>query len=1204
MKVTKVCKVCDVTLDKPGDFAKHQHCVLFSCGKCQFRTKTVESFNEHVKSHQMKYAEQKCTMCQEIFSSPITHAVHKRKIHGLYDCRHCSEEFPSKTDWSNHMKYNHKDKVKKKPNLTQSSNEDLSFNKKLLVHSVPMLVPTQPAQFIMSSSESINTICTANIQSSSVAYNPQLYSHGNHTRKQSLTFVDEERITCKDEPLETENVTPETFLVKVKPQPRRRNILPPKLIGLPCESCPSVFKTLTALRVHVKQKHTARPKCPACNVTRSTSRKVFQHQITAHKEKLRCRHYCLALFDTREELSAHHISVHNKDDTVMKCRYCRTNYAKGTYLEHLQNCPGEIKCKRIKRCTACDKKFVDPTEYSHHVKKCKSSSAKNDSERGSPAMSTSAVKKTTMSDQEQQESNTKQMGIHQVLENTQNVESIEKSSGESAIPKSEVVSSSQCKTNNFKCRFCPKIFNCEETGVDHMIIEHKAIFSHMKEYKVCDICGKLFISGLSLCKHLVKHYEKGVMWNKLLPTNFSMNDIKGKCWICKTSGVSYSTFHTKSRNSVIDQLLSSEACTASVTDKSDTFHCGLCEETFSDTHKFWSHIKIHLSKSPWEDVEGGQCFSCPRCTHKYSTKTQLLEHVAVHLIQNIHEDGKEELKGSNTFADSDDKMHEDLSKEELQDESDGTKLKTDAAVDNIGSFKCLHCKQVFNIKSDALKHLHSSHRRVLKEIITGKVCHLCDKSFVKPLALCSHISNHYADLGMWEDLVPRDLLSKIDKKYCWICNTVLNTKHSRHLKKRNDFIDRSLSSRSEELEEDEQFQCPLCDFSCSNRYSHWKHIKLHLFLNRKSLSRTDLDSEVEQSTISQDSESKKFECLKCHKQFHEMLHFRKHLATHFLRPCTIKKRKVNYIAPEDKHLAKKRKTMTLRSKSLRLGDGNLRCISCSLTFKNSDDAVSHVLSVHKFKMTQVKENDLSCKMCGANFKSEWWLCRHILNHYNNLEMWDSLVPRDLENALKRNQCWICKCVLDKNYAAHTSKRNAYIGLLLTENCKEEETMFNCSLCNQEFPSRTEYWQHIKLHMCKPPSEYTPQSEPLPKNRKKDYECSDCSLCFQNEGELYKHLALHFLECTDEEKLGTSIMLEEHLSEDTMQTEESSEDEWLPPSIVKKKNAEFKKQEDGKRSDNCQDNMEDNKNVVPDREAACNIETITIDDAGSCSTENM
>ncbi|MPC13680.1 Zinc finger protein 521 [Portunus trituberculatus] len=562
--------------------------------------------------------------------------------------------------------------------------------------------------------------------------NPQLLGHRNPTEKQPLTPNDVQGITCKEEPLETENSNPGTVLVKLKSKRRRRSTSTSKVVAVPCELCPAVFKTLTALRIHTKQKHTEKPKCPACNITRSTSRKIFQHQITAHKEKLRCRHYCLALFDTREELSAHHISVHNKDDTVMKCRHCGKNYPRGTYLEHLQDCIGEIKCKRVKTCPTCDRKFVDPTDYNHHIRTCESSSIKDDGENESPTASTSAE-----NNQEEKQNLTNQLELDKMLEESS------KSSEENQKLKED--KDSQLKTNQFKCRFCSKVFQCKDDGVDHMV----------------------------------------------------------------------------------------------------------------------------------------------------------------------------------------------------------------------------------------------------------------------------------------------------------------------------------------------------------------------------------------------------------------------------------KKRKRNEDDSDDKHVSKKRKTMTLRSKSLRSNSGIVRCTRCFMTFESTNEGVSHVLHAHKFKMTNVKEQALTCKMCGSKFKGAWWLCRHIVNHYCNLQMWNDLVPRDMVNALNtRNQCWICKCVLDKNYVGHTSKRNAYIGMLLTEHCKEEESKFDCSLCNQEFSTRNEFWQHMKLHLSKPSSDYTTQSDLIQKEKKENYECSDCSLHFKSENELYKHLAFHFLEYTNKGKLETDIMVEDHQSEETVQTEESSEDdEWLPPSIVKKRKAENKKLEE-------------------------------------------
>lgn len=138
-------------------------------------------------------------------------------------------------------------------------------------------------------------------------------------------------------------------------------------------------------------------------------------------------------------------------------------------------------------------------------------------------------------------------------------------------------------------------------------------------------------------------------------------------------------------------------------------------------------------------------------------------------------------------------------------------------------------------------------------------------------------------------------------------------------------------------------------------------------------------------------------------------------------------------------------------------------------------------------------------------------------------MWDALVPHDLLDSYDlRNQCWICKGQLEKNYTDHINKRNVVIEkLLLTKmNQAEDSEDFKCSLCDRFYKGRLTFWRHIQLHLSKAPIKVRGKRVVKPPLNIIDYEnhqfsCNECSLYFLDEQELYEHLATHFI-CKYEE----------------------------------------------------------------------------------------
>ncbi|XP_042222818.1 zinc finger protein Xfin-like [Homarus americanus] len=1315
VRVLKVCEECGKTFNKTPAYLEHvkSHKLLQHCQKCDFKTKDKERFKLHIISHQNDKLKLRCNICHELFVSPISHRIHKRKIHKLYECRQCSTDFTSEDVWREHI---FKEHSKKGGNINtdHGKNEtnklvgpqDQKFNSPDKMQLICRLcnkgarnkyqLKIHIAQHLGVSSDKISDdnlitdikplLCEGNVSSSthnvqeeggqtmtpkdsidSVLQNllsndsitistpqtnklvvPAPIHSGPHLsdvqakegdsvsttsessiliqKTNSLSSTCLQDVIIEEDPRETDITVRDTskFPSKLAPYHKKKGTSQRRLRTLiPCNHCSSAFTTNTALRNHKKLKHMKRPECPECNITKTSSRKVFQHQIKAHRDKLRCNFYCLALFDTREEQSVHHLNVHNRDDSKNVCRYCRMEYPRGTYGKHQEECKEVPEDRKVISCKFCDRKFYSTNTFLTHNKDCgswqteeKESNPPTDQVKPLPSKTelgaeTNAGTPIKVSDERDKQSLSEVTDQHEnvststslqekILENPDNQENLINSQNKNLDAGNHLEKSvSESGGILHKCKFCSNTFDNSEVGVDHVLGQHKTLLSIMtKEPQVCHICSKTFVSSLSYCKHILKHYGELGLWDAIVPADLDMENIRMNCWICKTAGMKYHRYHVTTRDKTIEKLLSSQASVELASKEGEVFHCSVCEESFPCRYAFWNHIKVHLSKSSFKNAEGGKRFKCAKCPMKFKKKSELLGHLGTHLLQSDVKENRLQLKTGNSNNDC--KLGEGNNRtahgkdSEEQDKHVNENILAEKVSDSTSyPHKCKRCQKRFEKKEDGLNHIVMAHKVVLKQMMSEThACHICDKTFMKPMVLCTHILKHYSDLNMWDDLVPKNLLEQTqDRRYCWICKNMLGRKASRHINKRNNHIEKALSSKLEDLETEETFHCSLCDYSCSNRYVFWKHIMLHMYKFPKRGRQVGLQASTESPSNSKYFKKGIHECSECLHKFEEKSMLNKHMATHFLLPFVqvdgkwktesselmedLKlmseshdngslKSVTHTIAVENTQKGKIESQFTNVSRKFEVANEEpgakselLKCIRCSKRFRNVEGGIKHVLSSHKFMLTRIVREPLTCTVCGTVFKSPWCLCKHISNHYSVLGMWDALVPRDLLNMINlRNQCWICNCKLDKKYADHTRKRNSHIEKLLTAKYNKNEDIFYCSLCNNSsYPDRLEFWKHIRIHLCVPPVHCRSLNElfntTYSNNDDKDklLECSDCSLSFTDERGLYDHLASHFLEHFSEQDNGSNV------KEGKMPETDSSENEgWmtLPRSLRKRR----------------------------------------------------
>lgn len=1250
-KFFKVCEYCGRAFNKKAAYIQHRnsHRPLQQCKKCNFKTKDVKKFNQHVASHEENNAEVQCNICPMQFANALNRRTHKKNVHNLYECNYCSVDYISESKLKNHVHDDHmprksvyvaienvengessslvshesfssanskkylvcrlcnketRNKYQLKIHLAQHLGVSSSTitDDNLLLEDVEQFTWDEEneadnrnenhAAYRSADSEAVKTF------SDGVANNSVLSSEVHKDVRLSDNELDSIQLhgnlVVKEEPIEIDITEKqhdlETTRYRVPPVLQKRIGRP--IIMLTCDQCTDTFKTPKSLRNHQKLKHKKLVKCPACNMTRVNTKKMLAHQKTAHKDKFRCHYHCLALFDTRKELSSHHLKIHKKDDSKLVCRYCKQNYPRGTYMIHLKHCEEDPLMRRVPCvCSHCDTTFGSADELSRHVKCCVAKIPVPESSKPVEEEVTEIkvdVNKDVVSKKRRgrpvssrgQDSSTLKEKIV-----------IDCSSHAKNNLLSGKVKEAQNKVGPQKCKYCSKTFDTVDEGINHVLCSHRVLISNItKEPRMCHICGKTFLSGLALCKHILKHYSDTGLWDSLVPPDLNMETVRSICWICKTKGMVNHRYHATRRDNFIEMLLTTRYTEP---ENNDIYHCSACDEAFQSRFAFWKHIKLHMSKAFFKNAEGGKRFKCTRCPLKFLKKSQLYGHIATHLLDPHITQGEEDCveEGEDERSEPEEGGCRAL--------GGGTKnsitqnklmVKHAILAGKVSSSqvpqKCKRCHRKFKSLEDAVEHVFTTHKTILGNMMDDtQTCHVCDKTFMKPMILCKHLLIHYQELNMLDDLVPRDLLKKTkDRRYCWICNNMLGRKASRHINMRNNLIEKILSNENEEVDEEEDFPCSLCGDVCTTRYNFWKHIVLHMYKFPKKFKKVS-----ESSSSDSAGNLRELRCSDCSLKFDDKTTLNKHLATHFLLPYTGQETEDEKALPDRKEILPDIKevildkkevipnkrdetgnkeinkpneknqasnnTIRLRNKVPNFGessDTTQQCTCCSEIFQNTDEAVRHVLSLHKSSINLTICQPYKCHMCGTVFKSTWCLCKHLSKHYGNLGMWDALVPHDLLDSYDlRNQCWICKGQLEKNYTDHINKRNVVIEkLLLTKmNQTEDREDFKCSLCNGLYKDRLTFWRHVQLHLSKAPIKVRGKKTVKPPLNIIDYEnhqftCNECSLYFLDEQELYEHLATHFISEYEEGKANLNV------AEDSQSNLSFGED-WEPEVQIEK-----------------------------------------------------
>lgn len=422
-----------------------------------------------------------------------------------------------------------------------------------------------------------------------------------------------------------------------------------------CELCRESFKSAKKLRNHEKAKHRKVFTCQACTVVHYQSSRMIRHQKHYHKDMFRCRYFCMALFVTEAERSAHHLKVHNKDDTKVTCPYCKVEYQyEGNLMNHLdrcKSCPPDRRPAHV--CGNCNIMLPSIQHYNIHIKDCrpykrdleKTKAQSEDKKKQKEAISGPSSKEELIDVDPLQDATPRDEAIPEVpvkrmTEPKGNV-SIKEDvlmmdplsvadvpRGERKTPanihlihltrhtrsKAKEVTGGkfeevlgqpspkeshvpvQIREGPHKCIYCPNKFESQAVAIDHILANHKHLLTRMiKEPQICEICGSIFKNQLSLCKHISRHYSDLGMWDDLVPHNI-LEVVKSRsfCWICKNTLRGKLKNHVNMRNNNIDRILSGKG-----REKGEQpFHCSQCGDKFATRAGFWRHMKQHILVLP------------------------------------------------------------------------------------------------------------------------------------------------------------------------------------------------------------------------------------------------------------------------------------------------------------------------------------------------------------------------------------------------------------------------------------------------------------------------------------------------------------------------------------------------------------------------------------------------------------------------------
>ncbi|XP_045475054.1 zinc finger protein 62-like [Harmonia axyridis] len=675
---------------------------------------------------------------------------------------------------------------------------------------------------------------------------------------------------------------------------------------------------------------------------------------------------------------------------------------------------------------------------------------------------------------------------------------------------------------------CGKTFDSLEDYKDHIYV------SCMVEY-FCDACNIAVRTLKEFINHAQHQHDNSEGFSLILDDNYKKRTFhrveprENKEILGKRRSSTYGRAPTVE---IEDEVQPSPPKIAK-TSRSIPTKCPQCDKVYSCQANMLRHFRTHQDvvkkEEPEVEASDNSFYRCPDCqimfnaaewdrhkeTHEQTKcnecdkiflfQTELEQHRSVHLNLKVYRDAKTDSYKSTMLSPNaempicnicnilcenfEDLESHKLSHEDLEDE--GVPLE-------LSKYSCVTCNKHFVSYTEYSDHNIKNHTdKQISNLAYPRKCDECDKIITSGSAFASHKAMH------------RRLRDQ-----------------SVRLSSPESSLERPKSRKSNPEGED-YHTCKKCFKVFSSKYNLKMHMKLH---------------GINMTSTRTSKSPRKFTCDRCNVNFGNADALNNHideehddmpdLAEEFdsgpyIFTCDICVQNFTTKAALIQHKAKQH--------TQEAGPSNryaTYCKYCKIGFERTSDLEEHMMQEHSeipvTKTPKMGHNKgFSCKICKKSFSSQPAMYAHMGWHKrtNNegpltspMKRTQMLLPKPKKSDF---ECLTCGQELPNDVALkiHNIEKHGNMAALLTPRCDS---------CDQEFATKTEYENHMKLHeivenqktqkvtfSCQLCAASFSKSETLQAHVKishptclQEYKCPHCARTFDKQASLTNHIKVH------------------------------------------------------------------------------------------------
>ncbi|XP_055083842.1 zinc finger protein 1035 [Periophthalmus magnuspinnatus] len=694
--------------------------VVYQCSECDQSFTDGLMLISHLEDHGREEQEKrlnKCSKCGKIFSSQTRLEKHM-KVHesGMFVCRDCSAEFPSKIELEVHKKERHdashpyscrlckyrfKTRVSLCDHCTKEHPDDIfscSFCKRNYTLRASLVRHmnrnhkelTEQKDQKEQEEETDGAEKSLSTQSTSESEDDDDDDGDNDSNNDDSDGIDSDSA-----PYFPCHVCGKTFTTSENLEDHQRCHLGEK--PFECAECGQCFFQAAQLQQH-ERKHNSEFQCRVCNRGFVSLFALRKHKHTSgRKRPFRCSN-CQLCFRSHAELAEHKLSHQGENfpcdicNRVFSSKSSRAEHRKihlskssGTGLSDQTAVVANDKAASLAvapinefkyRCGVCCVRFRNPEELSEH-------------------------------------------GCLAGVERQYSCMDCDKHFLHSSHLKKHLSTHRQSSLSKYSCNRCNNIFSSSHDFLTHLR-NHDETLCYGQQGFVCPVCHQCFASPAELVFHFPAHPNETFECKICNKTFFTASKLKEH--VCHTKD-------TKCKNCGQNYVGNSHNCSQKKFERSygdddeidvtgeDLCYCAFCPMQFSSK----SHLLEHQNREHPKE----KSFTCEICARTYAKQKYLDRHLKKH-CQKEPAQSTSQIKFQCAQCHSEFNTAKDLS----------LHLKLHAAEKEVGEFRCDMCYKSFSQLNLLRRHQESHVGQVVYE------CTECDKAFAFPHLLEAHQQSH------------------------------------------------------------------------------------------------------------------------------------------------------------------------------------------------------------------------------------------------------------------------------------------------------------------------------------------------------------------------------------------------------------------------------------------------------------------------------